>query len=311
MSIKHWFKRYFIPHEGNEYKPHLLRSEATVVFLGVILFLEILFFFQTILVSRSSFFAAVLPSVLVQDTNTDRIGDNKQPLAVNKLLGEAAQLKANDMAAKGYFSHNSPDGKTPWYWLEQVGYKYSYAGENLAVNFADSKDIVLAWMNSPTHRANILNKNFSEFGIAAATGTYEGRETIFVVQLFGKPAAVAMNPAPQKPTAKNDQVPPVSTSATGTIAERSQVEGETIALEPATVTSKPSIFTEALTMPHTINKYAFFGLLTLMIFAISLTIFVRIKIQHPHLILNGVLVLAFIGLTSLVNYLLIFYYAQV
>lgn len=105
----------------------------------------------------------------------------------NDLLSAAAQLKANDMAAKGYFAHVSPDGKTPWYWIDKVGYSYDYAGENLAVNFIDSADVSNAWMASPTHRANILNPVFKEVGTATAVGTYKGRNAIFVVQLFGTP----------------------------------------------------------------------------------------------------------------------------
>ncbi len=308
-----WFKKYFIPHKGNDYKPHFLRSEATVVLLGVILFLELVFLLQTVFIPRSNFFAAILPSVLVEETNTNRIGDSQQPLAVNNLLEEAAQLKANDMAAKGYFSHNSPDGKTPWYWLDQVGYKYSYAGENLAVNFTDSKDVVLAWMNSPEHRANILNGNFSDIGIAAEAGTSDGRETTFIVQFFGKLSAVAVNSVPQTQTAANENVPPTVTNNIlgGSPQTSPTVEGKTIALEPVTVTGNPSVVAKALSMPHTINRYAFFGLPALVILALVLTIFVEIKVQHPHLILNGVLILAFIGLASLVNYLVSIYYAQI
>ncbi|MBI3638379.1 CAP domain-containing protein, partial [Candidatus Wolfebacteria bacterium] len=62
-----------------------------------------------------------------------------------------------------------------------------YAGENLAVNFFDSEDAVNAWMKSITHRENILNTNFKEIGIGVAKGNYNGKESIFVVQLFGSP----------------------------------------------------------------------------------------------------------------------------
>ena len=61
-------------------------------------------------------------------------------------------MKAQDMATLGYFAHVSPDGKTPWYWIEKVGYDYQYAGENLAINFSDSKDVTNAWMASPLHK---------------------------------------------------------------------------------------------------------------------------------------------------------------
>ncbi|MBI4101680.1 MAG: hypothetical protein HY443_01810, partial [Candidatus Nealsonbacteria bacterium] len=86
-----------------------------------------------------------------------------------------------------YFSHVSPQGQNPWYWLDQVGYSFSYAGENLAVSFFESKDAVNAWMASPGHRKNILNGKFTEIGVGWALGKYQGRETIYLVQFFAKP----------------------------------------------------------------------------------------------------------------------------
>jgi len=131
--------------------------------------------------------AAILPNILVQLTNSDRNTNNLNSLKKSHLLQQAAQLKANDMAAKGYFSHNSPDGKTPWYWLNTVGYKYVHAGENLAVKFSTSQGVEAAWMKSPEHKANILGSQFTEIGIATAQGIYKEKETTFVVQFFGQP----------------------------------------------------------------------------------------------------------------------------
>jgi hypothetical protein len=128
---------------------------------------------------------------LVDETNEERDGANLNILKRNATLDKAAQLKAEDMAARGYFSHNTPDGKTPWYWFDQASYKYVHAGENLAVHFTDSSDVVDAWMKSPSHRANILNGNYREIGIGTAKGKYEGFDTVFVVQLFGTPAAAS------------------------------------------------------------------------------------------------------------------------
>ena len=88
------------------------------------------------------------------------------------------------MAEKGYFAHTSPEGVAPWHWLKQVGYEYSYAGENLAIRFSDSDKLVQAWLSSPTHRANILKENFTHIGVGVATGTYQGKETLFVAQFF-------------------------------------------------------------------------------------------------------------------------------
>jgi len=131
--------------------------------------------------------SAIYASVLVNLTNQDRVRANVSELKVNALLEKAAQMKADDMASKGYFAHNTPDGKTPWYWLGEAGYKYRYAGENLAVNFIDSNEIQTAWKNSPTHWLNIINPKYTEIGIATSTGVYKGKQAIFVVQMFGSP----------------------------------------------------------------------------------------------------------------------------
>jgi uncharacterized protein YkwD len=144
------------------------------------------------IVARVPSLAAVISSVLVELTNNDRSSTGLATLTVNPTLTEIAQAKANDMAAKGYFAHTSPEGLTPWYWFKQGGYKFSYAGENLAIDFSESPDVERAWMNSPTHRANVLGTQFSEIGVAVATGMYQGRATTFVVQEFGTPITPAI-----------------------------------------------------------------------------------------------------------------------
>ena len=132
--------------------------------------------------------SAIYAAVLVNLTNQNRVASNISELKVNPLLEKAAQMKADDMASKGYFAHNTPDGKTPWYWMDQAGYRYVYAGENLAVNFEESADVETAWMNSRGHFLNIMNPKYTEIGIATSTGIYKGREAVFVVQMFGTPA---------------------------------------------------------------------------------------------------------------------------
>ncbi len=146
-------------------------------------------------------FAAVVDSVLVDLTNVDRAAYNLGSLAVNPKLVAAAQAKANDMAAKSYFAHTSPEGIDSWHWFKQAQYDFQHAGENLAVDFSDSADVERAWMNSPSHRDNILNSKYTEVGIATAVGTYQGHPTTFVVTMFGSPRVAAVGtPAPQKPS---------------------------------------------------------------------------------------------------------------
>lgn len=136
---------------------------------------------------HTPYVAAVIASVLVDLANDDREALALPTLAANPLLTAAAQAKANDMAAKDYFSHTTPEGYDSWHWFREAGYDYQFAGENLAVNFVDSGDVQKAWMNSPTHRDNIVNPKYTEIGIATAVGMYQGREAVFAVQMFGRP----------------------------------------------------------------------------------------------------------------------------
>jgi len=133
--------------------------------------------------------SSVLPSVIVELTNEERDEHVVGGLSRSAVLDVAASLKAEHMAEHQYFAHYAPDGTSPWYWFEQVGYRYTNAGENLAVHFTDSGDVVEAWMNSPGHRANILNREYTQIGVGSAQGTYKGHDTVFVVQLFGTPAS--------------------------------------------------------------------------------------------------------------------------
>ncbi|HSW99583.1 MAG TPA: CAP domain-containing protein [Patescibacteria group bacterium] len=134
---------------------------------------------------------------LLQGTNQQRAGNALGALALNSELNQAAQTKANDMAARGYWSHNTPDGATPWTFITGAGYNYQTAGENLAYGFDTSSDTITGWMNSPEHRANILNGTYKEigFGIAnAADYQSTGPETI-VVAMYASQQTVAATPA--------------------------------------------------------------------------------------------------------------------
>ena len=186
--MKEVIRKYFIPHEGNEYKPHFFREKAVLSFAGFLILLTFLAVAYSAVIGQSgNFLAAVVPPALIELANGDRAGSNLSPLRINPVLVLAAELKAQDMAEQGYFAHTSPEGKTPWYWIEQTGYKYQYAGENLAVNFRDSEDVTEAWLQSPTHQANIVKGNYTEMGTGVARGMYQGKNTVFVAQVYASP----------------------------------------------------------------------------------------------------------------------------
>ncbi len=128
-------------------------------------------------------------ATLLSSTNAQRNSNGSASLTINSKLNAAAQAKANDMIARNYWSHNTPDGKAPWVFIDAQGYQYIKAGENLAYGFTTSNDTIIGWMNSPTHKANLLDPVFTEVGFGFANGANyvaTGNETL-VVAMYGKP----------------------------------------------------------------------------------------------------------------------------
>jgi uncharacterized protein YkwD len=102
--------------------------------------------------------------------NRERAQRGLVPLRLNERLSLAATDRIGDMFAKNYFAHVSPDGIEPFVWATERGYRYRLIGENLAVGFRGTA-VVDGWMDSPGHRANILQRSFDEVGIAVADGS--------------------------------------------------------------------------------------------------------------------------------------------
>ncbi|MBI5004417.1 hypothetical protein HZC00_04990 [Candidatus Kaiserbacteria bacterium] len=253
--------------------------------------------------------AAVVSAVIVDLTNGDRTTNDLSILKVNPVLVAAAQTKADDMAAKGYFAHTSPDGTDPWHWFAEAGYQFDYAGENLAIDFSDSADVERAWMNSPTHRENILNTQFTEIGIATAVGMYQGRMTTFVVQEFGTPkgtsrkhVATAIVPTdPSEPAIASAPAGPQSAQVLGTSAgepkaasavvaqnaTRRDVEAvaPTTAIDPASVVAqvpqKPPLWAYMIGVPHAALQYSYYFLGLLVLVALAYT--TRLEMHRHHI----------------------------
>lgn len=215
--MRDWFKQFFIPGENNDFKPHALQR-AALVGMGVLVMISFsIANLQSVLwISSEWLVSTILPAVVTEATNAARADEGRAPLVRNSLLDEAAQLKADDMAAEGYFAHWSPEGVSPWHWFEVAGYSYKHAGENLAVHFTDSGEVVDAWLNSPTHRENIMDEKFTEIGIGTAKGRYQDYDTVFVVQMFGAPAVATAASLPE----------PVEAEAPAPIAEVEEPVGE-------------------------------------------------------------------------------------
>jgi len=181
-------KRYILPN-------HVSKTRATIItpkaIFGYIVFLFCFIFLSGGVVEYGSAVLGYATNIkleeLFQDTNELRVKNNLSPLSINEKLSKAAEAKANDMFEDDYWAHTAPDGTEPSNFIKAYGYEYSYAGENLAVDFANSKDVVDAWYKSPSHRENLINQDYTEIGFAVVNGELNRRKTTLVVQMFGKP----------------------------------------------------------------------------------------------------------------------------
>jgi len=297
-------KDYLLPHRGNSYKPVLFTAGSIAVVVLGLLLVQAAYVLQTSVVfTQTNFLASVLPGVLATLSNEDRAQNGIASLEPDPLLAKAAQMKANDMAAKGYFAHVDPDGNAPWYWLEKAGYEYSYAGENLAVNFTDSEDVEEAWMNSPTHRANIVKPQYSRVGFGIAQGTYQGKDTTFVVQFFATPkaaaalpkspiAVVAADPAPEATVPPATALKPVPGAV---LAVESQVLGIDTAPEESVsdinIQPAASVLAKIATSPTHAVIYILGALILIFAILLIIAIVSHAKVQYLEVIGGGLLVI--------------------
>ncbi len=178
----------FTPQSTNNYKAKTLHISSLSIFMLIIIFSQITFSF----IGKSvpgvlGFASSITTEELIVLTNKQRMDNGLSELTINPKLNQAATLKAADMVQKNYWAHTSPEGKTPWSFFKNVDYQYLYAGENLARDFLNSEAVVNAWMDSPTHRDNILSSRYQEIGLVVIQDTFQGQETTLVVQLFGTP----------------------------------------------------------------------------------------------------------------------------
>jgi len=177
---------FFVPKSSNNYKARILHIPFITFFLLVIIALQAVIgvvSYQGLGVL--GYAANIKPSEIVRLTNEERVKAGAGQLVENPLLTQAAQAKGKDMLEKDYWAHVSPDGVEPWFFFNNVGYKYRYAGENLARDFTNPQGAIQAWLASPSHRDNMLSGKYKEMGVAVVEGDMNGVDTTIIVQLFG------------------------------------------------------------------------------------------------------------------------------
>lgn len=176
----------FTPKPSNNYKAKSLHLSSLSIFMLIIMVTQISFsFIGKSIPGVLGLASSITTEELITLTNQERENNGLAPLQLNQTLVEAATKKASDMINKNYWAHTSPEGKTPWSFFKEVDYQYLYAGENLARDFQDSSSVVKAWMDSPTHRDNILSSRYKEIGVVVVNDVFQGQETTLVVQMFG------------------------------------------------------------------------------------------------------------------------------
>lgn len=116
---------------------------------------------------------AVYEQAVARLVNTVRTGRGLAPLRIRADLCRYARVKSQDMRSGGYFSHTSPTYGSPFEMMRAFGVSYSHAGENIAFGHASPESVVSAWMNSESHRVNILSAMYTDLGVGyVAEGGY-------------------------------------------------------------------------------------------------------------------------------------------
>jgi len=284
-------RHFFVPHSSNNHKARVLHPSILSVFIAFFLVYQFGINFFTLVSPRILGFASnITTDQLIEFTNQKRMENGVGALELNQALNEAALRKAGDMFAFDYWSHTSPSGRDPWDFFKETGYAYIYAGENLARDFMNSSTVIEAWMESPTHRDNLLSGNYKEMGLAVVNGTLNGVETTLVVQLFGTP-----------PPEKEVKTPPIIGQA---VATESAAGGksEQVFLGEALKTQEE----EDMISPFSLTKVLAVALLTMIFLALVVDVvltgrrkIVRLSGKNlAHLIFIFILLLAAILTTQ-------------
>lgn len=246
--MKHNLSYYFIPQEKNNYRAQILKNGFLLLLVGFYLLNQsVIKFIGTVKPGVLGYSSEITAQKVLEQTNVQRKNNGLPPLKYSSVLSESAAQKANDMFSNNYWAHNSPTGKTPWDFFKAVNYRYSVAGENLARDFYDTESLMKGWMDSPTHKANIINSKYQEIGIGVVNGTLGGIKTTLVVQHFGTPIITSdTNQSDNKQTQAQPQ-PEVKPEITNNLVFTEEVE----------LSSNQKILSEQKTdyvNPLTINK---------------------------------------------------------
>lgn len=175
----------FVPRSSNNHRAKLLHNSTLALFILFLVGFQIVIGYFGQKGQVLGYAANIAPSEVIRLVNEKRKERGLSPLTENGTLSAAARAKGNHMISAGYWAHVAPDGTQPWRFFTNAGYKYRYAGENLARDFADPASAVAAWMASPSHRENMLSPKYKEIGIGVVEGSMKGTDTTIIVEFLG------------------------------------------------------------------------------------------------------------------------------
>lgn len=184
-----------VPRQSNNHKAKILHTTSLFAISAILIVFQLLL--NNIPKTNSmvlGFASNISISEVVRLTNLKRAEAGLSALTLNQTLSNAAYAKGVDMINNDYWAHVSPNGTEPWAFFNSLGYKYRYAGENLARDFSNPNSAVDAWMASPSHKENILNPKYKEIGIGVVEGDLAGSDTTIIVQFFGTQYADTVKP---------------------------------------------------------------------------------------------------------------------
>jgi len=306
--MKKTFKKYFIPHAENNFEPHILRAKRFWFYSALAVAIKAVIVVFVLLMPAQAF---LMPDILAVEqgkiillTNNFRAKNHLAVLSENSKLNASAVNKTADMARYKYFSHIGPDERHLGYFLGQVKYDYLVAGENLAMGYFDAESTVRAWQASPSHRAILLDTDFTEIGVAMAKGTYENTATIYTAQHFGNPRlAVNSNVSSSLVSAGTESVTPaittkqvLSVKTTDASIKNSTADG--VVGSGTSVWRKYEAANNMLGSTEPVfglSKMLYAALFTFFTFALLLNVFAEIKIQRKYAVVRT---LALLGILS-------------
>jgi hypothetical protein len=293
-------KDFIVPSEKNGFKSKFLESNILLYCVILLLVLKIGATLISINFPQNIFFADITKSALENFVNQTRQSEGLAPLAENQKLNQAAQLKAENMVQNQYFNHTSPSGITPWHWFSQAGYNYKYAGENLAIGFFDSKEVFEAWLNSPSHKANITNPNYKEVGTAVVSG-FGQNNTIIVVQEFGSQLPAKQVVSKPKPVTSTTQ-PATSSQITSTNPQTTVSTDEKV-LSQETESETPSkVLNSVLYNYDNLLQNVVYGFSLIVIGILLALIFFNLNVSlKKQLVYRAVLIVVLLSVATLIN----------